>query len=378
MIFLPAFFTCRKPYQPAVVNKDYNYLVIDGVINATVGGITSITLSRTRNLNDSIIAPKPELSAQIVIETEGGTNYTLLAQGNGVYNSPALNLNPLSKYRLRITTFNGGVYQSDYVSVKQTPPIDSVTWKQRLDSPNKAVTIFVHSHDPQNKTLFYRWDYLETWQYEAPLNGSLGLDSRGQIFYTDATTQTFNCWSTAGSRNISTASSESLAQDVISYAPVSIVPQNDERMAVRYSINVKQYGLTKEAYNYWEIIKKSSQQSGSIFDPQPAQVIGNIHCISNADEPVIGYVSVSYITEKRKFIDKNELTDWHFPNSPGNRCVPDTVPAIPNNFQVFTYADTTYGPYYFITTPALYLIVARKICLDCRRKGGTNSKPAFW
>jgi hypothetical protein len=45
-------------------------------------------------------------------------------------------------------------------------------------------------------------------------------------------------------------------------------------MAVRYSINVRQYGLTKEAYNYWQIIQKSSQQSGSIFDPQPAQVIG--------------------------------------------------------------------------------------------------------
>ncbi|MES2332785.1 MAG: DUF4249 domain-containing protein [Bacteroidota bacterium] len=376
MIFLPAFFTCRKPYQPAVVNKDYNYLVIDGVINATAGGITSIMLSRTRNLNDSIIAPKPELSAQVVIETEGGTNYALSAQGNGVYNSSALNLNPLSKYRLKITT-NGSVYQSDYVSVKQTPPIDSVTWKQRLDSPNKSVTIFVHTHDPQNKTLFYRWDYIETWQYQAPLNGSLGLDSRGQIFYSDATTQTFNCWSTTFSRNISTASSESLAQDVISYAPVNSVPQNDERMAVRYSINVKQYGLTKEAYNYWEIIKNSSQQSGSIFDPQPAQVIGNIHCISSPDEPVIGFASASYITEKRKFIDKNELTDWHYQNAPGNRCVPDTIPSN-GNLQVFPYPDTTYGPYYFITTPALYLIVARKICLDCRRKGGTNTKPAFW
>jgi hypothetical protein len=58
-------------------------------------------------------------------------------------------------------------------------PIDSITWKQKLDSPNKAVTVFVHAHDPQNKTLFYRWDYVETWQYEAPLNATLGLDSQG-------------------------------------------------------------------------------------------------------------------------------------------------------------------------------------------------------
>lgn len=377
MFLLPAFFTCRKPYQPAVINVDYNYLVVDGVVNANTGGVTSITLSRTRNLNDSVVAPKPELSAVVRIEAADGTGYTLSSLGNGVYNSAALNLNPSAKYRLKIATSNGSIYESDYVSVKQTPPVDSVTWKQKLDSPNKAVTVFVHTHDPQNKTLFYSWDYVETWQYEAPLNGSLGLNSQGQIFYTDANTQTFNCWGTTFSKNISTASSESLAQDVISYAPVTVIPQNDEKMAVRYSINVKQYGLTKEAYNYWEIIKKSSQQSGSIFDPQPAQVIGNIRCISNPGEPVIGFVSASYITEKRKFIDKSELTDWHFANAPGNRCIADTVLA-GNNFPVFPYADTTYGPYYFITTPKLYLIVARKICLDCRRRGGTNSKPAFW
>jgi hypothetical protein len=376
MFFIPAFFSCRKPYQPAVVSASYNYLVVDGVINANAGGITSIMLSRTRNLNDSAVAPKPELLAVVKIETEGGPVYTLSSSGNGSYNSTALNLNPAGRYRLAITTSNGAVYQSDYVSVKQTPPIDSVTWKQKPDSPNRAVTVFVHTHDPQNKTLFYRWDYIETWQYEAPLNATLGLDNSGKIFYTDAGTQTFNCWGTTVSKNITTASSESLAQDVISYAPVAVVAQNNERMAVRYSINVRQYGLTKEAYNYWQIIQKSSQQSGSIFDPQPAQVIGNMHCVSNPAEPVIGFTSVSYITEKRKFIDKSELTDWHFPNAPGNRCVADTVPAN-SNYQVFPYADTTYGPYYFFS-PGPFLVVARKICVDCRRRGGTNIKPVFW
>jgi hypothetical protein len=263
------------------------------------------------------------------------------------------------------------------VPVRQTPPIDSVSWKQKIDSPNKAVTVFVHTHDPQNKTLFYRWDYTETWQYEAALNGSLGLDNQGRIFYTDPSTQTFNCWRTFGSTNISTATSESLAQDVISYAPVNTILQNDERISVRYSINVKQYGLTKEAYNYWEIIKKSSQQTGSIFDPQPAQVNGNIHCISNPDEPVIGFVSASYVTEKRIFINKNEVTDWHFKYA-GSICVTDTIKANPN-FMIFPYADTTFGPYYFISNfPTPDLVIAKKPCLDCRRSGGVTIKPVFW
>ncbi|MDB5211427.1 MAG: hypothetical protein JWQ30_2254 [Sediminibacterium sp.] len=374
MFFLLALAACRKPYEPAVIKVNYNYLVIDGVINANPNGVTTIQLSRTKNLSDSL-PPKPETGAQVVIEGEGGGSFTLIPQGNGVYNSAPLNLSSALKYRLRINTSGGGVYQSDYVPVKQTPPIDSLSWKQKPDSPNKAVTIFAHTHDPQNKTLFYRWDHVETWQYVSQLQGFVSLDSRGRAFYTDSTTQTSNCWSNTLSTNIATASSEALSQDVISYAPVQVVPQNDERMAVRYSINVKQYGLTKEAYSYWEIIKKSSQQTGSIFDPQPAQVLGNLHCISNPEEPVIGYASASFVTEKRIFIGYRELDDWHFPNAPGSICKTDVWPTNQVDFSIFTYPDTSYQPFFYSGTNT---IVAKKVCLDCRRHGGTNAKPGFW
>lgn len=372
--FLLVVSACRKPYEPAVIKVNYNYLVIDGVINANANGISTINLSRTKNLSDSLPLT-PETGAQIRIEDESGGLYSLVPQGNGLYNSAPLNLSPLNKYRLKITTNNGSIYQSDYVSVKQTPPIDSITWKQKLDSPNKAVTIYAHTHDPQNKTLFYRWDFVETWLYQSPLQGYVSLDNRGRAFYTDSTTQTTNCWGTTLSTNISTASSEALSQDVISYAPVEVVPQNDERMALRYSINVKQYGLTKEAYNYWQIVKKSSQQTGSIFDPQPAQVVGNLHCISNPDEPVIGFASVSFVTEKRIFIGYRELDDWHFPNVPGNICKIDLWPTNQVDFSIFTYPDTSYQPYYYSGSNTL---VAKKVCLDCRRRGGTNQKPSFW
>lgn len=370
-----AIFSCRKPFEPVVIKADYNYLVIDGVINANPNGITSINLSRTKNLNDTTILPKAESGAQIIVEAQNGGSFTLASQGNGTYTSLPQTLNAANKYRLKITTVNGSTYQSDFVSVKQTPPIDSLSWKQQLDSPNKSVTIFVHSHDPQNNTRYYRWDYIETWQYQSNLQGFVGLDDQRRIFYTDASTQTTDCWGTTVAPNITTATSEALAQDVISFVPVEVVPQNDERMALRYSINVRQYGLTKEAYNYWEIVRKSSQQTGGIFDPQPAQVIGNIHCVSNADEPVIGFVSVSYITEKRIFIGYRELTDWNYHYALGNICKTDIWPTNQVDFRIFNYPDTSYQPFYFSGTNT---IVAKKICVDCRRRGGTNQKPSFW
>ena len=112
-----------------MITVNYNYLVIDGVINASPNVVTTITLSRTKNLADSL-PPKPELGAQVIIERENGATLSLSSQGDGRYTSTPFNLSPSAMYRLKITTQGGTVYQSDLVPVKQTPEIDSVTWQQ--------------------------------------------------------------------------------------------------------------------------------------------------------------------------------------------------------------------------------------------------------
>ncbi|MES2005732.1 MAG: DUF4249 domain-containing protein [Bacteroidota bacterium] len=368
LILLLALAACKKAYEPQVIATDYHFLVIEGVINAGSNAVTTILLNRTKSLGDSS-APNPELGAQVFIEGEAGGSFQLQSQGAGMYNSAALSLNTSGKYRLRIVTSNGKIYQSDFVPAKQTPPIDSVTWKQ-----DKGVTLYVYAHDPQNATRYYRWDYMETWLYRSPVSGSLGLNN-GQIFFLDSTTQITDCWTTAPSHNIAIASTEALAQDVISNIPIAQIQQNDEKMGIRYSSNVKQYGITKEAYQYWQIIEKSSQQTGGIFDPQPSQLSGNFHCISDPNEPVIGFASMSVVTEKRIFIDYRELTGWFYSNKPGNQCDPIII-GQNANFLLYNYPDTTYIPSYFVSGGGL--VIVKKVCLDCRRRGGTNSKPSFW
>src|SRR5882757_8094585 len=111
-VLLLIHFSCRKPYEPAVIKVDYNYLVIDGVINAGANAVSTIKLTRTKNLNDTTYLPKPETGAQVVIEGQSGGSFSLASQGNGSYQSQSLNLSAANKYRLKITTSNGSVYQS--------------------------------------------------------------------------------------------------------------------------------------------------------------------------------------------------------------------------------------------------------------------------
>jgi len=222
---------CVKKYSPPAIQAAHNYLVVDGFINTAAGGVTTITLSRSKNLMDSVLNI-PELGASVLlIDSINGINYTLLdTAGTGKYSSTPLYLNQANRYAIFITTSNGIQYKSAFTSPKITPPIDSLTWQQ---SPiTNGVNINVNTHDPMNSTHYYRWDFLETWQHNAPVMTYWVLD-HGFVEPLSALPledprQTFQCWTTAASNHLVVGNSVGLSQDVISLQPINFIPANDD------------------------------------------------------------------------------------------------------------------------------------------------------
>lgn len=363
------FVACTKPFEPPVIKTDLKLLVVDGNITCGNNAVTTITLSRTTRLGDSLLFA-PELNATIFIEQQQGSSYMLQEQGNGAYISQPLNLDPNNQYRLKIRTASNKEYISEYTTAKISPAIDSLTWKQEND-----VIVSVHTHDPLNNTRYYRWEYIETWTYQSLLHAMWGVEN-GMIFLKDSTTQTDSCWRTANSTNIIVGSSVALSEDIVSYFPVAVIPQHTEKISMGYSILAKQYGLTEQAFRYFQLIQKNTQQLGTLFDAQPSQLKGNIQSLSNPDEPVIGFVSASTVTEKRIFIRNSDLTDWHFNASSGTCSIFDYAAVNPIDYRIYSYPDPSFAPYYFITSGPL--VVAPKTCLECTEHGGTNKKPSFW
>jgi len=158
-------------------------------------------------------------------------------------------------------------------------------------------------------------------------------------------------------------------------------------LRVRYSLLVKQYALTSEAYNYYTQLKQNTEQLGTIFDPQPSELTGNIHSLSDKNEPVIGYVTAGIVGEKRIFIDSSELPGWTA-ETPYGGCTLDSLkyhrlgPGTPG-VEYFDVHDLIYTGYrtpideilggyaaggFMATTPA---------CGDCTLRG-TNKQPKFW
>jgi len=376
---------CKKPYDPPVVSTDNSYLVVEGIINSGSDS-TIVKLNRTVKLSAST-SINPVLDAAVSVEGDDNSSSPLTAGGRGIYFSPGLNLDVNHKYRLRIKTADNKDYSSDFVPVINSPAIDSLTYKVKSD----GIDININTHSPNN-IRYYRWEYNETWVHESDFES--GYKSNGDtVLRRDMVNDNiYVCWRNNTSSTITLGSSAKLAQDVINDLPVTFISRHDDRLRHRYSILVRQYALSKDAYEFWQNLKKNTEQLGSIFDAQPSQINGNIHSLTNKGEPVIGYISAGSYTVKRIYIDESTLPPWLDPLNDG--CVvkqylyrffdKDGIGPINQVDQYINFHRSSGElqiPVDAIKPPGSPTIVgytgAPPYCVDCTLVG-SNKKPDFW
>lgn len=347
---------------------------------------TVIKLSHTVKLSEKTTS-QPETGATVTVEGNGAV-YHLAEIGSGTYAVTGLSLNSAQKYRLKIHTAGGQDYLSDEMDVKITPPIDSLSYTMGDD----GLHFFSATHDPTNNTRFYRWDYQETWRFNALFESKLktvaNLDTIIPREYPQD--NIYKCFGFRQSSTILLGTSNKIEQDIITNNPITQIIPTSEKVSIRYSLLVRQYALTKEAYAFWENLKKNTEQLGSIFDALPSEISGNIHNVANPSTPVIGYISISTVTSKRIYVDRTELPGtyiWHtlypyegcsegksyFVDALGvNTVESNIIQSVNVPLTAITVFDPTTGGDKIIG----YYYSART-CADCTIRG-FNTKPAFW
>jgi Domain of unknown function (DUF4249) len=359
---------CIEPYMPPEIKPAEAILVIDGHID--VNSTSSIILTRSQNLNENGETVKVT-GATVVLENENGSTYSLSEEGNGIYTLSPQAIEPI-KHRLVVKTNDKKEYASPFVEIKNSPPIDSLSWDITSES---GVEVSVSTHNPEDDNGFYRWKYEETWIYTSPLWSTFQYDDaiKDVIYRTE---DIYHCWQSQSSTDLFIASTSRLSENVISKFQLVNIDQRDPRLRYVYSILVKQYAITEEAHSYWKELKKTTEDLGTLFSPMPSQITGNFTCITNPEEKVLGYFSMGTSTEKRIFIDSKELPPPSSYNIPYIDCTLQTLPIseVPT-FNSAAYviissvaSGTTITAYLYSTIP----------CGDCRAGGGTNVKPDYW
>ncbi|MFI5160880.1 MAG: DUF4249 domain-containing protein [Sphingobacteriales bacterium] len=380
LLILTLSYGCKKSFTPNVAAGNTNYLVVEGVIN-TGNDSTIFKLSRTVNLGigtDSTF----ERGAQVIVENDQNASYTVPEIGQGKYAAPALGLDNTHKYRLRVKTVDGKVYLSDFAAPTYTPPIDSIGFTIN----NKGIQIYANAHNANNTTRYYRWDYVETWEFHAKYQSFYIYNGIDIVPRTPDQNNIYYCYGNNTSTGIVLGSTAALSQDVVYQAPITTVESTSEKIELEYSILLHQYGLSKDAFTFYQTLKKNTEQIGSIFDAQPSTIDGNMHCITNPSVPVIGYITATNVQEKRIFIYNSQVPRLWQPTYPYN-CPLDSLLfcrgkdcqnevkdflMVPNSPEIpVTTIPAKVGP------GIIGYFGAGIICVDCTLRGVTK-RPDFW
>ena len=356
---------CVKQFIP-VTNEKKHLLVVEGLItdqNETY----KVKLSRSRPVGIKYEVD-PVTGAQVTVSDDLGNYYFFHGGNGGIYlsDSSIFKGEPGRKYLLHIRAPDSvGIFYSDYesaiVEMKPVPPIDSLYYKKITvrDSPVLSdkidnCQIYLNTHDDSGNCKYFRWDFDETWEFH--LHWDL---------------PNYTCWITRKSGNIMVKNTTSLATDYINGYPLNYIAETSDRLQVKYSILVNQYSLSPEEYNYWEKLKSMSDEVGGLYDIIPANVPGNISCITHPEEQVLGYFSVSAKASRRIFIKDYFAGQVDVYSACLSQIVtnPGIIPGVGFYVWILYRNDFAVPPYVYLTSD--------KGCADCTVRG-TKIKPIFW
>lgn len=354
---------CVSDYEPGELEQVKDLLVVDGIIT---NGETTIKLRRSVGLKEEFTEDEFVNGAKVFVERQDGFSFTAInASGKGEYKVDMGDLDRTQQYRLRIV-LDGLEYESDYLAPVITPPIDTISLLK--SGPGQDVSLCVSTHNGPGESTYYRWVYKENWEIKAEMFMVAEYTGFEIIVYDLLTSNNaYYCWGKDSTKMILLGSSDKLTENVISNKKLITMPPSDHRLSIMYHVEVEQYALHREAYDYYFNLQKNIEESGSLFAPIPSEMRGNIRCVTRPEIPVIGFVEVATATRIKQFMpDIKDLYESALTSCGSEIVRGDEYASEPS------YGYVSYNP----MNPSSNSF-APKRCLDCRQYG-TKEKPSWW
>lgn len=311
-LLLPVLFmgACTEPYA-LQTNTFEDALVVEATITNELKN-QEIKISRTFRFEDS--EPVMESGANVYISDEAGTNYEFVESDGKYVSEIPFQAIPGKLYRLSITTNDGKTYNSTSETLTTINEMQDVQAELTTQDGQRGIQINVSSFDASNTSKYYRYEYDETYKIIAPKWAnqkailippvSQGAHSTIALVPKDPDTQI--CYGTQSSKDILLYSTAGLSEDRVDY-PVRFISADNYIISHRYSIMVRQYIQNLAAYTFYKTLKEISGSGGTLSQNQPGFFYGNLKCIDNPDEKVIGFFDISSVSSRRIFFNYTDF-----------------------------------------------------------------------
>lgn len=365
--------SCVYPFSVDMNEVHTDSIVIEGDI--IIGGTSHFKMSEMLEIEGASNLQPGDVPATFIVEDDKGGSYKADENGNLVLPDAPSD----RKFRLRaVNRSNGKEYISSWQTIYEPCGIDSVSFVPNKTSRQLELNVSLHGGDDAR---FYQLMLDEAWEYKAfyrathyyiPPSRDLPSEFRntGMIAEFENGENTYYCWKTRGVPELNVLSTMDLSEDRIVNAQIHKVASTENKLSYIYCLNVGAMPISQEHHAYLKHLNDVSNYTGSLFSPNPSEMRGNIRCVSDTTEFVVGYIGAGRVTSSRVFYYNDEVQfyetgyethkienvakkDWYrYWNTKG------MLPLNGDPIQGYDWAE--------------------KRCIDCRLAGGTKNKPEYW
>ena len=320
LIFCIVITSCIDPYTVEAPERE-SMLSVEGHITNRPGPHI-IKVSRTATYGSVFVDfIRPVFQAKVAIrEFETGLMIFLNEVRQGVYETPiGFSATIGNSYSLFITTREGLEYTSFPSKAHGPPVLDSLTYQtiiipseDRLN-PRSGVQLVAHFRDPSDEKNYYYWTIknpistVETYPefYKPPR--SLPSDPY----------MPKECCKYCNVPGFSVTRGLYLADDanfngLRTSQEAGYIEDDGYRLAFKYRFDFEQMAISEETFRYLRLVNQQMTLTGSVFDPPPANIRGNIISLSNPDETVLGHFFAAGISGRRVSLRGSELNLLQF------------------------------------------------------------------
>lgn len=370
IIFI-AFFLLSCIYEFHLKEANYvNFLVIYGMVT-TENGPYEVTILKTTKI-DRIYADSVG-GANVSISDDNGNSISLTEVSTGRYHTPQMLKGQIgTKYKLHIDLQEGKQYESDYVELIDVPGISELR-AEHITNQATATTeseegylFYINTEQSNIEQKYYKWDINEDWEFHMAYYISLYWDGNS-ITPVDIPN---TCYRNSHKPDILIANTDDFQANYLTNYPLNFTSKS-RKLQYGYGITVRQYALSAFSYNYWK-----NAIENSLPDPmntkQPYQLVGNLKCVTNPDEPVFGIFEASAVKVKSLEVEKLPSIGFSIPDCAANGWVLEAIPASLAGWKPAYLGIHAESPGFG------YDVLRDKQCIFCEYAGGTAVRPVYW
>ncbi len=309
-------------------------IVVEGYISDSPGPY-EVKLSQAIPLDSDSLTRVPMERARITLHSSDGLTENLMEEEAGVYKTGGVVQGKAGQsYFITIQTEDGRIFESTPERIRPVGRVEEIRYEFEArttdegfgDIPADVFNIFVDADAGPDQDVYTRWRFTGTYKLETSpelrlteippytpfkdppeCSGYIVVEflPGGKLEKVGECTCCI-CWVNQFEDSPQLSDNQFIDGNQFSNVKVAEVPINRRTFFGKYMVTIEQMSLSREAFQFFKIIREQKESASSLFQPQVGEIGGNLKAINNNDI-VIGMFWATSITKKSIFIPRSAV-----------------------------------------------------------------------